>query len=200
MLGVAGIVAGIVFFAFSLAPLGIRERVSIYPLMLWQIVAGLALLWVWRGWRNGATTERDTGDGDAGRVPWTLLVSAYLVPVMIVTQFAWLATMPVLVLLLCTLRNVRGRLVRWLAVLLAVVYATPYAIWKLRPDPAPSLSKDMDPVFAALIIAASVAFIVAIHRTGKRSPIWGIAPESWSADNFADGTVRRGSPQREEDR
>ena len=50
VLGVVGIVAGIVFFALSLAPLGVRERVSIYPLILWQIVAGLALLWAW--WRG----------------------------------------------------------------------------------------------------------------------------------------------------
>jgi hypothetical protein len=47
---------------------------------------------------------------------------------MVVAQFAWLATLPVLVLLVSTLRNVRSRMLRWLAVLLGVVYATPYAI------------------------------------------------------------------------
>ena len=109
------------------------------------------------------TTPRSVHD----RVPWKVLISAYCVPVMIVTQFAFLATVPVLILLVSTFRNVRRRVLRWLAVLLVVVYATPYAIWLLRPDPARSLSRDMHPAFAALIIAASVAFIVAIHVVSR---------------------------------
>ena len=44
VLGVVGIAAGVVFFAFSPAPLGVRERVAIYPLMAWEVLAGLVLL------------------------------------------------------------------------------------------------------------------------------------------------------------
>ena len=111
------------------------------------------------------TTPRSVDDG---RVPWKVLISAYCIPVMIVAQFAWLATLPILVLLVSTFRNVRSRVLRWLAVLLVVVYATPYAIWKLRPNPAPSLSKDISPVLAGLIIAVSVFFIVAMHVVSRR--------------------------------
>ena len=47
ILGVIAILGGVVFFALSIGPLGVRERVSIYPLLLWQIVAGLVLVRVW---------------------------------------------------------------------------------------------------------------------------------------------------------
>ena len=44
VLGAVGIVAGIAFFALSIGPLGVRERVSIYPLLLWQLLAGASLI------------------------------------------------------------------------------------------------------------------------------------------------------------
>lgn len=51
VLGIVAVGAGIVFFALSIGPLGVRERVSIYPLLLWQLVAGMVLLRTWSGSR-----------------------------------------------------------------------------------------------------------------------------------------------------
>ncbi|MEV0113095.1 hypothetical protein AB0H77_07550 [Streptomyces sp. NPDC050844] len=52
----------------------------------------------------------------------------------------------------------------------AVAFAIPLVVWLTRPDAAPSLSKDMHPVFAALIVAASTALVVALHRARRRLP------------------------------
>jgi bacteriorhodopsin len=67
------------------------------------------------------------------------------------------------------LRNARFRALRWWAAGLTAAYATPLVLWAIGPDRAPSLSKDMDPVFAALIVAASVAFIAAYYVIRTRS-------------------------------
>ena len=116
-----------------------------------------------------AADGRGAGHPREGRVPLKVVVSAYAVPVLVLVQFAWLATLPVLVLLVSTLHTVRSRALRGLAVLLTVVYAVPYAVWKLRPDPAPSLSKDISPVLAGLVVAVSVVFVLALHVVPRRA-------------------------------
>ncbi|MEU1724573.1 hypothetical protein ACNF49_32455 [Actinomadura sp. ATCC 39365] len=100
--------------------------------------------------------------------PVAVSVAAWAVPVMIVGQFALLAIVPVAVVLVGALRHARDRLVRWAAVLVALAYAVPFAVWVARPDGAPSLSKDMHPAFAVLIVAACAALVVAVVRAGRR--------------------------------
>ncbi|MFC6883550.1 MULTISPECIES: hypothetical protein [Actinomadura] len=102
------------------------------------------------------------------RVPRTVTVSAWAVPVMVVGQFALLAVVPVVIALVGALRGARDRTVRWTAVLAAAAYAVPLVIWRVRPDGAESLSKDIHPAFVGLIVAASAAFVFAIHRAGRR--------------------------------
>ncbi|MEV3981875.1 hypothetical protein [Nonomuraea sp. NPDC049758] len=100
--------------------------------------------------------------------PVAVSVAAWAVPVMIVGQFALLAIVPVAVVLVGALRHARDRLVRWAAVLVALAYAAPLAVWVARPGGAPSLSKDMHPAFAVLIVAACAALVAAIVRDGRR--------------------------------
>ncbi|MGI5170285.1 hypothetical protein ACQEU3_38620 [Spirillospora sp. CA-253888] len=102
------------------------------------------------------------------RLPRSVTVSSWAVPIMIVGQFAMLAIVPVAIALIGALRRTRDRAVRRAATILAVVYAVPLAIWVARPDGAPSLSKDMHPVFAGLIVAASIALIATVLRTRRR--------------------------------
>lgn len=68
-----------------------------------------------------------------------------------------------------TLRNSRLRALRWWAAALAAAYSTPLALWAIGPDRAPSLSKDMDPVFVAVIVVAAVVVILALHVIRARS-------------------------------
>ncbi|WAZ19165.1 hypothetical protein STRCI_000199 [Streptomyces cinnabarinus] len=98
------------------------------------------------------------------RVPLAVTISAWAAPVMVVGQFALLAAVPIVIALL----RARDRAVRRAAGLVAAVYAIPLVIWLTRPDGAPSLSKDLHPVFLGLIPAASAVLIVAVHRAGRR--------------------------------
>ncbi|MFI9228330.1 hypothetical protein [Streptomyces rimosus] len=98
------------------------------------------------------------------RVPLPVTVSSWAVPVMIVGQFALIAVVPVAIATTGALRYGRDRAVRRAAALLAVAYATPLAVWLARPDGAQSLSKDMHPAFAGLIVAASAALLITLRR------------------------------------
>lgn len=99
----------------------------------------------------------------------SVVISAAAVPVLIVGQFAMVAVVPVAIVLIGTLRNARLRALRWWAAGLAAAYATPLVLWAIGPDRAPSLSKDMHPVFAALIVAASVAVLAAFAVIRRRT-------------------------------
>ena len=96
----------------------------------------------------------------ASRPPRSVIVSAVAVPLMIATQLSMLAIIPLAVLVIGTFRSERLRTLRAWAAGLAVVYAVPLALWAIGPDRAPSLSKDMHPALAGLVIAAGVGFVV----------------------------------------
>ncbi|MFJ2216890.1 hypothetical protein ACIQVO_19010 [Streptomyces sp. NPDC101062] len=101
-------------------------------------------------------------------VPLSVTISAWAVPVMIVGQFALVSGVPVVIALVGSLRHVHDRAVRRAATLVAAAFAIPLVVWLTRPDGAPSLSKDMHPAFAGLIIAASAAHLLTLHRARRR--------------------------------
>lgn len=101
------------------------------------------------------------------RAPRYVVVSAWAVPIMVLGQFALLAMVPVALVLYGALRDTRTQALRWPAGLLAAVYATPLAIWLLRPDGAQSLSKDIHPVFIGLIVAASAVVLLKIWASRR---------------------------------
>ncbi|QDQ09735.1 hypothetical protein [Streptomyces spectabilis] len=109
-------------------------------------------------------TGTHTRTRPARRVPRSVTVSAWAVPVMVVGQFALISGVPVAIALIGALRRVREPAARWAAAVLAVTYVVPLTVWLTRPDGAESLSKDMHPVFAAVIVAASAALVVALRR------------------------------------
>ena len=102
------------------------------------------------------------------RTPLYVHIAAWAVPVMVLGQFAMLAIVPVLVLLIASLASARVRALRWYTGVLAAVYATPLIIWAVRPDGAQSLSKDIHPVFVALIVAAAALLLVKIYTRRRR--------------------------------
>ncbi|WP_223884914.1 hypothetical protein [Nocardia colli] len=113
-----------------------------------------------------STTPRRERDGyPAAR---SVIISAWAVPVLIIGQFAMVAVVPVVIALIGTLRDARLRPLRCFAVALAAAYAVPLGIWRLRSDPAQSLSKDINPFLAALVVVAAVALAVAHHLLRRR--------------------------------
>ncbi|MFI7000118.1 hypothetical protein [Nocardia sp. NPDC050175] len=97
----------------------------------------------------------------------SVIIAAWAVPVLIVGQFAMVAVVPVTVVLVGTLCKARLRSLRPWAVTLAAAYAVPLGIWILRPDGAQSLSKDMHPVLAGVIVAASLA-VAGVYQLRRR--------------------------------
>ena len=100
----------------------------------------------------------------------SVIISAWAVPVLVIGQFSMVAIVPVALVLIGTLRSTSLKPLRWWATGLAAVYATPLALWVIGPDRAPSLSKDMAPVFVWLISAAAVGMIGAYYALRRRSP------------------------------
>jgi len=102
------------------------------------------------------------------RAPWYIFTAAWAVPTLVLGQFALLAGVPIAVVLVASIRSARLRAMRWRVGALAVAYATPVTIWLLRSERAPSLSKDMHPVFLVLITLVSVIVILKLHTRRKR--------------------------------
>jgi len=98
-----------------------------------------------------------------------VIISAWSVPVLIVGQFAMVAVIPVTVVLVAVERNAGLRPLRWFARALAASYLAGLILWAAGPDRAPSLSKDLHPAVAAVIVAAAVATAVAYHVSRRRS-------------------------------
>lgn len=96
--------------------------------------------------------------------PRSVISSAWAVPIMVLGQFAFLAAIPIVLVLVLgrVLHDPHLRALRAPASLLAAVYAIPLALWLLNPNRAPSLSKDISPGFVALIVAASALLLTTI--------------------------------------
>jgi len=112
-------------------------------------------------------TDATQTSAKTGRAPKSVLISLWTIPVLMIGQFALVAVVPVVLVLIGTLRDARIRPLRWWAVALAVAYATPLAIWVLRPDGAQSLSKDIHPVLLGLVVAVAFAYLIRLY-TRKR--------------------------------
>ena len=107
-----------------------------------------------------------------------VVISAWSVPVLVIGQFAMLAVVPVAVIVITVERNARLRPLRWWARGLAAAYATALVLWAAGPDRAPSLSKDLHPALAAVIVAAGVATAVAYHVLRRQAASQEAAPIS----------------------
>lgn len=97
------------------------------------------------------------------RAPRSVVVSAWAVPIMVLGQFALFAVVPLALVVRGALRDGGPSGLRLPALLLAASWATPLAVWLLRPGGAESLSKDIHPVFVAGIVAASAVVLLALR-------------------------------------
>ncbi len=98
------------------------------------------------------------------RTSTAVLVAAWSIPVMVAGQFAFLAGVPIAVVLAGSLRRRTHR--RW-AVAITAVYSAALVAWRAGPDSAPSLSKSLSPAATALFAAAGVVVAVAVSRRAR---------------------------------
>lgn len=101
------------------------------------------------------------------RYPRRFVISLWSIPVLVIGQFAMLAIIPVVIVVLGVLRDARLRAMRSWTIALGAAYATPLIIWLVRPDGAKSLSRDMSPIFVVLITV--VTAIVLLRMRLKKS-------------------------------
>lgn len=98
------------------------------------------------------------------RAPRYVVVSAWAVPVMVLGQFAFLAGIPIALVVSASRREPRLAALRRPALLLAASWVVPLALWLLGPDRPTSLSKDISPVSVGVIVAASAFVLLTLHR------------------------------------
>lgn len=115
-----------------------------------------------------ASTTTPAAPATLRRAPRTVFIAAWAIPIMVLGQFAMLAVIPVVIVLVSTLRSARVRALRWWVGLLTLAYATPLALYAFNPDRAQSLSKDIDPIFVIGIVVTSAIVLLKLHTNRKR--------------------------------
>ncbi|GAB3946439.1 hypothetical protein GCM10029976_073990 [Kribbella albertanoniae] len=95
-----------------------------------------------------------------------ILIAAWIFPVMVLTGFAFLGGIPVLVVLV---KAIRQHTLRLWAALLTTAYAVPVALWQLGPSDAPSLTKYLSPLMTYLLAAAGITVALAATAVRRRS-------------------------------
>jgi hypothetical protein len=104
----------------------------------------------------------------AGRIaPRYFSWSAYAIPVLILSGFGLVTTIPVVLLSYAVLRDARVRALRWWVGLTAGLFAIPFIGWLLRADAEASLSSMLHPAMAAAIVLSSLVVISKIIRSHR---------------------------------
>jgi hypothetical protein len=114
------------------------------------------------------TSSRPSGSPVVRRAPLYLQIAAWSVPVLLLGQFAMIALVPVLIVVIGGFTDPRSRYLRWWGAAVGAAYAIPLAIFTFRDDPAKSLSQDMHPIALAVVVAAAAALLVRLYVGARR--------------------------------
>lgn len=110
-------------------------------------------------------TVSETDSIKAGRkAPRYFAWSAYAVPVLILTGFALVTTLPIVLMCYGVLRDTRIRALRWWVALTAGLFAIPFVGWLFRADPEASLSAMLHPAMAGAIVLSSLVVIAKLIK------------------------------------
>lgn len=111
------------------------------------------------------TTYETPADRKAAKkAPRYVAWSAYAVPVLILTGFGLVTTLPIVLMSYGALRDTRVRALRWWIGLTAGLFAIPFVDWLFRADPGASLSSMLHPAMAGAIVLSSLVVITKIIR------------------------------------
>lgn len=90
--------------------------------------------------------------------------SAAAIPVLILSGFALMATIPVAVLAIAALRDGRVAGLRPGIALIVGLHTGPFIDWLFRADPSASLTSLLHPAMAALIALAALSLLAMVFR------------------------------------
>lgn len=99
--------------------------------------------------------------------PRYLAWSAYSVPVLILTGFGLLTTLPIVLMSYGVIRDTRVKSLRWWVGLTAGLFAIPFVGWLFRAAPEASLSSMLHPVMAGAIVLSSLVVIAKIIKSHR---------------------------------
>lgn len=103
------------------------------------------------------------------RTPRYFAWSAFAIPVLILTGFAMISTLPVVLISIGAMRDTRVRALRWWVALTSGLFAAAFINWALRADLSVSLTSTLHPAMAAAIVAAALVLIVKIVRRDRNA-------------------------------
>ena len=116
-------------------------------------------------------THSATDRRAAGEAPRYFAWSAYAVPLLILSGFGLVTTLPVVLLSYGAIRDSRVRPLRWWVALTSGLFEIPFTVWLFRSDPGASLSSMLHPAMAGAIVAASLVVVAKLlwSRRGRQS-------------------------------
>jgi len=112
-------------------------------------------------------TETRIRDRSARKAPGHVVTSAWAIPVMVLTGWAFFASIPVAALTVATWRDARVRALRWWASLTAALYAIPFTGYLMRTDAEASMSDLLHPGMGLAIAASAAVVIVKLFKSHR---------------------------------
>lgn len=113
------------------------------------------------------TTDNKAARRAARKAPRYFVWSAYAVPVLILTGFGLVTTLPVALMSYGAWRDTSVRALRWWVALTAGLFAIPFVGWLFRADPGASLSSMLHPAMAGAIVLSSLVVIAKIIKSHR---------------------------------
>jgi hypothetical protein len=102
------------------------------------------------------------------KTPRYFAISAFAVPVLILTGFAMVSTLPVVLLVVGVLRDKRVRPLRWWVGLTAGLFAIAFTNWALKGDLGISLTSTLHPAMAGAIVLSALVICAKLIQTWRR--------------------------------
>ncbi|CAN7213976.1 hypothetical protein LJR016_000623 [Devosia sp. LjRoot16] len=93
--------------------------------------------------------------------------SAIVAPVLVLTGWAFIAAVPIALLLWGTWSDRRVRALRWWSGLTALLYAIPFVQYLLRTDPEASMSSMLHPAMGLAIALAAAVVALKIFKSHR---------------------------------
>ncbi|UJW86894.1 hypothetical protein [Devosia sp. SL43] len=93
------------------------------------------------------------------KTPRYFAVSAFAIPVLILTGFAMVSTLPVVLLVVGVLRDTRVRPLRWWVALTSGLFAIALINWALKGDFGISLTSTLHPILAGAIVLSALVIV-----------------------------------------
>lgn len=93
--------------------------------------------------------------------------SAIAVPIMVLTGWAFLASVPLALMLWGTWTDRRIKALRWWSGLTALLYAIPFAQYLMRSDAEASMSSMLHPVMGIAIALSALVVVLRIFKSHR---------------------------------